>query len=296
MLYLNEFNQLIITLDLTHLLSVFIHICGILIFLSSIWYCIGLIAQSDLQNNDSLTTNANSDEFILIGITGRKKSGKDTIGKFLINEYGFVRVAFADALKEACKIVFGFTDEQVYDDRLKEIVDEYWNHSPREILQKVGTELFRDGLPKLCEHISNDIWIRSVDRKIKNLRKEGHTRIVITDVRFPNELDYIQKLNTSNSNGFIGESWKVSRPSLLKDIDPNLPVHASEALIDDFECDTKFVNDGTIDELCAAVNTEMDDIFHELYNTGSNDDDVTINKVESTLEDNIVTNNVVDDN
>ncbi len=35
----------------------------------------------------------------LIGISGRKRSGKDTLASRLISEHGFTRVAFADPLK-----------------------------------------------------------------------------------------------------------------------------------------------------------------------------------------------------
>lgn len=207
---------------------------------------------SDSTNTDTDTENDN--EFIVIGITGRKRSGKDTVGKYLIDEYGFVRVAYADALKEACKIIFGFSDEQVYGDDLKEINDEYWNHSPREILQKVGTELFRERLPQICSNISNDIWIRSVDRQIQNLRKQGHTRFVITDVRFPNELDFIAK--------YKGRSWKVERPSII--IDPSIPVHASEAMIDEFKCDVVFVNDQSLEDLYDTVEVEITKVLDHL--------------------------------
>jgi hypothetical protein len=190
-------------------------------------------------------------DVLVIGITGRKRSGKDTIGKYLIENYGFIRIAYADALKEACKHIFGFSDEQVYGDDLKEVVDEYWGHSPREILQKVGTELFREQLPILCKNISNDVWIRSVERKIQNLHKKGHTKFVITDVRFPNELEFLSKIN--------GKSWKVVRPSLSKD--STAYVHASESMIDDFNCDREFFNDSTVDVLYSHIDMEMDKLI-----------------------------------
>jgi hypothetical protein len=226
--------------------------CGIIMCIITLYYIFIKPTQKSEQTNNT-EKQIPKDEFILIGITGRKKSGKDTIGHYLIDNHGFVRVAYADSLKKACKHIFGFTDEQLYDDELKEVVDEYWNHSPREILQKVGTELFRNELSRLCEHISNDIWIRSVDRKIKKLRAMGYTRIVITDVRFQNELDYIEKMK--------GYSWKVSRPSLLANVDPTLPVHASEALIDDFICDTCYINEGTIDQLYDSTENVIHDIL-----------------------------------
>ncbi len=180
---------------------------------------------------------------IIIGITGRKRSGKDTIGEYLVKNHGFVRVAFADALKEACKIIFGFSDEQVYGDELKEVVDKYWNHSPREILQKVGSELFRDQLSIVCENIGNDIWIRSVERKIENLQKQGFDRFVVTDVRFENELNFIKKYK----NGY---TWKVTRN---KNNDQEIKVHQSEAMIDELKTDVLIDNVQTIEKLYQTV-------------------------------------------
>ena len=47
----------------------------------------------------------------------------------------------------------------------KEKIDEYWKHIPREIFQKVGTELFINTLPHLCDNINDDIWIKSIEKK-----------------------------------------------------------------------------------------------------------------------------------
>lgn len=179
-------------------------------------------------------------DITIIGVTGLKRSGKDTIGAYLVNNYSFVRVAYADALKEACKIIFGFSDEQVYGDVLKEVIDTYWNHTPREILQKVGTELFRMELPRICKNITNDIWIRSVERQILSLIEKGHTRFVITDCRFANEMDYILKSG--------GTTWRVTRDSLQ-----NSDVHESEIHITKFNVEYEFFNDGTLDDLYDEV-------------------------------------------
>lgn len=196
----------------------------------------------------SQTVNSNIQ---IIGVTGRKRSGKDTIGSYLVEKYGFVRVAYADALKEACKNIFGFSDEQLYGDDLKEVVDEYWGHTPREILQKVGTELFRERLPQLCTYISNDIWIRSVERKIQNLAKQGVSKIVITDIRFPNEIEFITRSG--------GVTWKVVRPGLFTD--SSSPVHTSETLTDTFVCDHEFVNNSSLEILYAQVDSEMQTVL-----------------------------------
>jgi hypothetical protein len=133
----------------------------------------------------------------LIGITGFKRSGKDTIGEYLCDHKNYIRLGFADALKAACKNIFSFTDKQLYGNKEKEEVDNYWKHSPREILQKVGTELFREKLPELCKYIDDNIWIKSVERKILSLYNTNpnkNNKFVITDVRFLNECKFIKDM------------------------------------------------------------------------------------------------------
>ena len=55
----------------------------------------------------------------IIGITGRKFSGKDTSGEFLVKNFGYERIAFADALKEGIKLIFGFSSIEKYIKLLK---------------------------------------------------------------------------------------------------------------------------------------------------------------------------------
>ena len=224
-------------------------IIGWFVILGIIVFGFGIIASMMIKDTGRIF-NHTSGEIMIIGITGRKRSGKDTVGKYLVANHGFVRVAYADALKEACKIIFGFSDEQVYGDDLKEVEDEYWKHSPREVLQKVGTELFRQRLPEICANISNDIWIRSVDRQIQNLHKQGHKRFVVTDVRFPNELDFITK--------YKGVSWKIQRPSIVVNTSD---VHASEYMIDELKCDTDIVNNKSHNDLYNDVEVELNKVF-----------------------------------
>lgn len=178
----------------------------------------------------------------IVGITGRKRSGKDTAGKILVDEFGFTRLAFADSLKKACQNIFGFSDEQVFGDELKEVTDDYWGHSPREFLQYIGTELFREKLPELMGNLGKDIWIRSVERQLQNLVDEGKTKFVITDVRFPNELEFIAKHG--------GTSLKAVRPALTETTGNT---HASEIMIDDFVCDVQMDNDSSLDDFNEKV-------------------------------------------
>ena len=74
----------------------------------------------------------------LIGFLARKQHGKDTASDYLVKKYGYVKIALATPLKEACKVLFGFNDEQLYGN-LKEGVDSYWGVSPRQIYQYLPT-------------------------------------------------------------------------------------------------------------------------------------------------------------
>ena len=169
----------------------------------------------------------------VVGITGRKFNGKDTLGKYFIENMGYEKLAFADALKDACRCVFGFTDEQLYGDK-KEEVDEFWKVTPRKVLQFVGTELFRNQLSTIMPELGNDIWVAVIKKKILD---NPDKKFVITDVRFPNECELIKKLG--------GIVIRVNRNSVNNEIDP----HSSELAIEKLDVDFEIENNGTIKEL-----------------------------------------------
>lgn len=181
----------------------------------------------------------------IIGVTGRKFNGKDTVGKILSDKYGYVRVAFADPLKEACRSIFHFTDEQLYG-KDKEVVDEYWKITPRHVLQFVGTELFREQMSTLIPWVEKDIWKKSIEKQIHDIRdKNKHACIVVTDVRFQNEVDAVRKMG--------GIVMRVNRPSLKNDLD----AHSSELEIDKLDVDIDIFNDSTVDDLRDKVITTL---------------------------------------
>ena len=71
----------------------------------------------------------------------------------------------ADALKDAVKCIFDFDDEQLYGSK-KEEIDEFWKVTPRQVLQFVGTDLFRNHTEELIPHVKKNIWVQVVKRKI----------------------------------------------------------------------------------------------------------------------------------
>ena len=170
---------------------------------------------------------------MIIGICGNKFSGKDTIGNYLVENYQYKRFAFADSLKDICKILFDFNNEQLYGNE-KEILDEYWLKTPRELFQTIGTDLFRN-------NFSEDFWIKVLEKKlIQELKNNPFQKIVITDVRFPNEADMIKRLD--------GKIFKVNR-------NENSDLHESENYIDLINADINIINNGTKEELYYKVNS-----------------------------------------
>lgn len=50
----------------------------------------------------------------LVGIAGAAGAGKSTVARVLVDELGFVEMSLAAPMKEFCRSVFGFSDEQLF--------------------------------------------------------------------------------------------------------------------------------------------------------------------------------------
>lgn len=137
----------------------------------------------------------------LIAFTGLPRSGKDTAADYLVSEYGFTRVAFADPLKEAAAILLGrplaaMRGEGGFD---REAVLPEWGFSTRWFLQVLGTECMR------CQ-VREDFWLMRARRTIEEHVSEGRDRIVITDCRFENEVGLVRTMG-----GLVA---RIERPGL----------------------------------------------------------------------------------
>jgi hypothetical protein len=127
---------------------------------------------------------------ILIGLTGKKSSGKSTVANYLEVQWLFKQLAFADPLKKGLIEIFGIDDLSFYGTEYdKNKIDSYWKSSGRELMQLIGSEIFRDYLPKILPQLHN-IWVRRME---KNLIELNNSYIVISDCRFKEEADLIHK-------------------------------------------------------------------------------------------------------
>lgn len=177
----------------------------------------------------------------VVGLRGKKGAGKSTVASVLVHEMGFREVSFADALKDMCRFVFLLTGAQVYDPDEKECADERWFHTtPREIMQVVGTDLFREALPRLAPGVSvgeGGVWVKNTTMRIRQ-----EPRVVISDVRFPNEQEFIHARR--------GTVVEVVRDTPR---DARFTTHVSETALDEISPDAFLFNHSTVEDLRKAT-------------------------------------------
>lgn len=203
---------------------------------------------------------------LLIGLAHRARAGKDAVAEHLVKSHGFTRYALADILKESVNLVTGWDTEHAYG-YLKEVVDPYWNCSPRYAYQRIGTEGYR----KL---IGEDVWAKALRLRIESdaarLPDPDSHRAVIADVRFKaGEVEMVKSMG--------GHLWRIDRPGLVPLVVPpegNLArlwhkatgkdktwSHQSECDLLDFTgWDSIIKNDGTLSDLYAKVTVEINQI------------------------------------
>ncbi len=195
----------------------------------------------------------------IVGIGGPKGSGKDTLAKSPIFK-NYLKLAFADSLKQLCSKSFGldmiiFTDEILKNMWFEQpfvvsfkhvhnflkcidseklsffsalcIIKDLYGRTfsgPRHILQYIGTDIIR-------KYISETYLLDIIGKKIV----ESELDVIVTDMRFENERDLLKKLG--------GIKILVERISMSTD------THISEISLGSLnDYDLVITNNGTIDE------------------------------------------------
>jgi len=178
---------------------------------------------------------------MIIGVTGHIGSGKNEVGKVL-EHFGYRQVALADTLKTMALALDPIVETYHFPkhpERLRTVVGLLgWekakaNPEVRRLLQRLGTEAGR-------EILGESVWISALQTRMASLLATDNVKdFVVTDVRFPNEADWIRDLN--------GQVWKVLRQGCNGDR------HASERGVGEIDADVYITNDGTLEELWQRV-------------------------------------------
>lgn len=164
----------------------------------------------------------------IIGISGKRGAGKDLLATFLAS-YGYVKCPFAGSLKERVRMEFGLTKEhtdgilkeessqyiKIKRDILSKEYPKYEHWTPREIMIAYG-QFFRQ--------FDKDWWIKKMFSDSQEFEK-----IVIPDVRFKNEADYIRA-----QGGIV---VRLNRMKSLNIYGPNELTDISETELDDYPFD-----------------------------------------------------------
>jgi hypothetical protein len=184
---------------------------------------------------------------MIIGLTGKKGSGKDTIANYLVSKYGFIKLSFGGAVKDIVHIITGW-DRELIEGSTEEsrifretIKHKIYNKTCRELMQIIGTDLFRN-------HFDENIWINIIINKI-----DINKSYVITDVRFDNEALSIKNLGSGNNSEQDTVLVKITRT----DTDSSSDLHISETGIT-VGIDFEILNDGISDNYMK----EIDKLFH----------------------------------
>lgn len=153
----------------------------------------------------------------IVGLTGKKRSGKDTVFQ-LMETPGTVRAAFADNLKREIAKITGLSVAEV----------EHNKESLRLLLQAWGADFRR-------QFYGEDYWVKAMEADLFKLEVAGNQWTIITDVRFPNEAQFLKDVG--------GTIVRVQRDT------DTIDSHSSETAMDEYEVDYTINNNGTLDDL-----------------------------------------------
>ena len=210
---------------------------------------------------------------MIIGINGKIGSGKDTVGKIIqwltkpeldgqyigFQTYDDVTLErlspfkikkFAGKLKQIASLLTGIPVEKFEDQEFKKTnLSDEWSYlqqsgrskvwlpmTVRDLLQKLGTEAMREGL-------HTNVWVNALfaDYQPIGWEPEDVSNWIITDMRFPNELEAVKDRG--------GITIRVVRQGTI------LGTHPSETALDGHTMHYEIINNGTIEDLIEKVRT-----------------------------------------
>lgn len=165
---------------------------------------------------------------MIVAFSGYPRAGKDTAAEYLISKHQFRRVALADKLKHLAKDLMGVEYREV--DK-EEFLPE-WNMTRRQVWQRVGQQI---------RAVHPEIWIRYIADMF-----DLYANVVVTDVRYPNEIDFMRKLGA--------KCFRIDR-----DGTGSTGHESDDALAKYKKWDAIISNNGTVEQLHQEIARLVDD-------------------------------------
>lgn len=131
---------------------------------------------------------------IIIGIAGKKRSGKDTFAQHLKNffENKNKKVqceSFASPIKKCLQTLFYLSNKELEDQKETKL-EKLFEHSPRDLMKSLGD---------WSRGIGKNIFVQNMNHRIEQAQKNNVDYFIISDVRFDNEAYFIRNIQ----KGFI---------------------------------------------------------------------------------------------
>lgn len=170
-----------------------------------------------------------------VALFGKMRSGKDTVGKILIEEYGFRRFAFGDGIGKI----------------IKEYFPEAWaGGKPRKHYQFIGQQLRELNPDVWINYLINNVWEEGIPYRI--FGKEFN--VVVTDGRQVNEAEKLKEDGYLIIKVTTPEEIRIERMKQLGDVFTAEQLnHETELQVDKVQADIEIINDGTLEELMVKV-------------------------------------------
>jgi dephospho-CoA kinase len=186
---------------------------------------------------------------VRIALTGRMRSGKDSVADYLARQYGFARFAFGDGIRKVC--------HELFPDQFRDGLNGA-SRKPRALLQGVGQAM---------RAFDPDVWInRTLNEvndwlRVNTIVETVKPNVVICDLRQPNEYARLR------TEGFViirvnaSDETRIQRMIDAGDtFDDGTLTHETEQHVDSFAVDYEIDNNGSLAELYAQVDEIMADI------------------------------------
>ncbi len=119
----------------------------------------------------------------IIGLTGKKRVGKDTVARILCEQLDLVQIAFADPIREMLSALP--IPEQYKENKLAPI-PELRGRTYTDLMQTLGTDWGRN-------MIYHTIWVDMAEQARLRIPKDK-AGVVFSDVRYVEEARYISRI------------------------------------------------------------------------------------------------------